>query len=1084
MPTPDESAAPEPKGKGSDSGTLDTGGPVSGKSTAALPCTSKSSPTSPMVEELDLDATADEPAVTIEPDQHLPLLMPENRVAPPSRARRTKRLPSPNGGKQLENPDLSIGSYQQNTPEDDEYAVEFVFARRWSVVEDRFEYLVKWQDYDHTHDSWEPMSNFVSADGGLTLRFVEFMDANPNFDDEHHGADHLEIDVVFQSFLPFGVVVDPQAIPAWTQPDGAYHEVNNSLTSESSQSSDASSTKSAGSAAPPYRASPPQATSSPAKTDGEDKTTTPKIIVTGKTVVTDIKVNPFADVAADATITRARAAAQATALAERTAFAQAMITSQLESDMRVIQAEAEQQLSCIQAIEEAKIAAGAERADVAKLQASYVLKSDMKVINRLDGLALLLQQPGIVVGQPAPELVLVSHQVWNTVEHKFVNVTRTVRSDELRPATPEDEKFFAIRTPPVDLISFDNPTHTPVPLMPLADLQVKVETPVVAAPTLMYMPEHKIVVKLIGEPYKEHSFERTITKILVEAVINNKQFVADLDSLTPYTDMMANRTPTVVPPKRRTYTTPSMLQPASPRTTPSMLRPASQNTGRFVQPVEPGTPTTRPTDSQLKIGDLVWNEDLQDEGRITVVQDQFPGITGVFVCVLFNKAGTHTVHSSTVDLVTTISARHARMARNAFDPSSRTQFSAQRRSFERASLPQPNDRIDTAVPDPHFRSPDGYALEARRPAWVQSKLPAEKQMSLGASIVRFIRSVQEAAFLANQGRTPTHAEFMFDLFSNCEPNLKKKLMIDGTLDSQAAFEHRLDHLCPASMKRTTASTIAQLLEKKCPNANKLVAWIQVIKEVVLSCVDRDLGDVIPTSLGAYDRQVASMHCQFDSQGVHLVLALVMTITHTIEMTMPDDTKSFLIVMPNLFKDVQSLQQLDELETNLTRLAESMFPQKAPKVLTMFGNIFAEETPPGLPDTPAAPGVEVPTLQQQAKVAEKEEKRALQKARVAARKANTAAGLPPSKLKDFRCNHCVKRHENGNPCGCASWDHYSVLCTHKPTEEEFKKMVCADCSTNPKWDEKRRGYMSIGHTKGSISCHNRYHDRKAATAGGK
>ena len=140
-----------------------------------------------MVEELDLDAAADEPVTTIEPHQHQPLTMPENRVAPPSRARRTKRFPSPTGGKQLENPDLSIGSYQQNTPEDDEYAVEFVFARRWNVAEDRFGYLVKWQDYDHGHDPWEPRSNFISADGGLALRFVEFLDANPNFDDDHHG---------------------------------------------------------------------------------------------------------------------------------------------------------------------------------------------------------------------------------------------------------------------------------------------------------------------------------------------------------------------------------------------------------------------------------------------------------------------------------------------------------------------------------------------------------------------------------------------------------------------------------------------------------------------------------------------------------------------------------------------------------------------------------------------------------------------------------------------------------------------------------------------------------------------------------
>ena len=132
-------------------------------------------------------------------------------------------------------------------------------------------------------------------------------------------------------------------------------------------------------------------------------------------------------------------------------------------------------------------------------------------------------------------------------------------------------------------------------------------------------------------------------------------------------------------------------------------------------------------------------------------------------------------------------------------------------------------------------------------------------------------------------------------------------------------------------------------------------------------------------------------------------------------------------------------------------------------------------------------VEVPTLQQQATAAEKkerEERRALQKARVTARKANIAAGGKPSKLKDFRCNYCVQRQESGNPCGCADWDHYPTFCPHKPTEEEFKKKVCTDCASHPKWDEKRRARMSVGHTKGSISCYNRYKDRKVATAGGK
>lgn len=424
------------------------------------------------------------------------------------------------------------------------------------------------------------------------------------------------------------------------------------------------------------------------------------------------------------------------------------------------------------------------------------------------------------------------------------------------------------------------------------------------------------------------------------------------------------------------------------------------------------------------------------------------------------------------------------MSQHAFDPYARNQFSTQQRAFDHANQFQPDDTVGPAAPASHFRHPDGYALEARRPAWVHTKLPADKHMVLGASVVRYIRNVQEAAFLANQGRPPTQNEFMFDLFANCEASLKKKLMLDGTLNSQAAFEHRLDHLCPASLKRTTASTIAQLLDKKCPNASKLVAWIQVIKEVLLSCVVREVGDVIPTSLAEYERQVASMQNQFDVSGMHLVLALVTTITHVIEKTMPDDTQCFLIVMPTLFLGITSLEKLDALETSLTRLAESLYPVKAPKALTMFGNIFAEEVPLVEPATPVTPQVEVPTLQQQATTAEQAERKAQYKARVAARKANIAAGLPPSKLKDFRCNHCVKRQESGNPCGCADWDHYHQHCPHKPSEEEFKKMVCSDCAANPKLDAKRRAQVSVGHTKGSIHCHSRIKDRKVATVGGK
>ena len=1068
-----------------------------------------------------------------------------------------KKLPSPTGGKQLLEPDLSKGSYQQNTPEDDEYNVEYVFARRWNVAADRFEYLVKWQDWTHEHDSWEPRNNFVSANGSLTLRFVEFMQANPNFDDDHHGLPALEIDVVFQATLPFGAVIDPQAVPEWTNPEGAFHPLNDSLTSadSSSDSTDSSSDASAKSAAPPYQADPPQVTPSPAKqpqvtsspaTEGGEKNAT-TTTVTGTTSVSKVPPVPFADVADGASVTRARAAAIAAQQDERVAIAQAVAQSQHESDMRILQANAEHQMSQIRSREAATLAAQAERADICLLQAAHVLESGMRVVSSIDGQAMTLTHPGIIRGQPAPELVTVCKRLWNIVDRVYVDVEVKIRSDALRPASPSDEKFFAQRTPQnicsVDDITQSTATtpvsgpHTTDPVAsspfeanpsasyPLTASTVLTPTlfdaassssspsttavltpevvatkpsavpPSIVNPGLMYLPEHKIVVLPIEQPYEEHSFDRIVHRVLVESFADKRRFVVDLDSLMPYTDMHVTRTPTVEPPRvnRRTTITPSMLRPLSPGTgrfaspsapAPSMLPPRNVTTGRFTSPAVVAPMAAPPTPSKLKVGDLIWNVDLQDEGRITAVQDDFPGIDGVFVRAQFNSAGSHTVHSSTVDLVTATSPRHARMAQHAFDPRDRTPFSAQQRSFERASKLRPDDVLDPAVPEPHFRNPDGYAAEARRPAWVHAKLSADKHMVLGASVVRFIRNVQEAAFLANQGRTPTHAEFMFDLFANCEPSLKKKLMLDGTLNSQAAFEHRLDRLCPASMKRTTASTIAQLLEKKCPNASKLVAWIQVIKEVLLSCVVREVGDVIPTSLGAYERQVASMKCQFDINGMHLVLALVTTIAHVIEKTMPDDMQSFLILMPALFLDITTLEKLDALEIHLTRLAETLYPQKAPKAITLFGSIFTEEAPP---DTPIEPAVEVPTFQQQATAAEKkerEERRALQKARVTARKANIAAGGKPSKLKDFRCNYCVQRHESGNPCGCSDWDHYPTFCPHKPTEEEHKKKICTDCASHPKWDEKRRGYMSVGHTKGSISCYNRYKDRKVATAGGK
>lgn len=351
MPAPDGSAAPAPQGQGSGSGAPNAGG-RSGRSNAAPLSTSKPRPTPPMEEELDLDNAAAGPARTIGPHQHQPLTMPGGRVALQPRARRTKKLPSPTGGKQPDNPDLSVGSYQQNTPEDGEYAVEFVFARRWNVTEDRFEYLVKWQGYDHEHDSWGPRSNFISADGGLTLRFVEFLDANPNFDDDHHGMPHLDIGAVFQATLPFGVAVNPQGAPAWAQPEGAHHDANASLAPASSASGSVA-VSSVGSAAPPYQAAPPQATSSPDKASSSAMDVDKLVIVTGTTLVSDIKANPFADVAADASVTRARAAAREAQNAERASIAQAMITPQHEPDMRVLQADAAQQLSCIQAIEEA-----------------------------------------------------------------------------------------------------------------------------------------------------------------------------------------------------------------------------------------------------------------------------------------------------------------------------------------------------------------------------------------------------------------------------------------------------------------------------------------------------------------------------------------------------------------------------------------------------------------------------------------------------------------------------------------------------------------------------------------------------------
>ena len=70
-----------------------------------------------------------------------------------------------------------------------------------------------------------------------------------------------------------------------------------------------------------------------------------------------------------------------------------------------------------------------------------------------------------------------------------------------------------------DLISFGAPTRMTTPQATHTAPPFKAEPsafpPLVAASQLMYMPEHKIVVKLVDKPYEEHAFEHTTTKVLV-----------------------------------------------------------------------------------------------------------------------------------------------------------------------------------------------------------------------------------------------------------------------------------------------------------------------------------------------------------------------------------------------------------------------------------------------------------------------------------------------------------------------------------------------------------------------------------------
>ncbi|RWR98698.1 heterochromatin protein 1-like protein, partial [Dinothrombium tinctorium] len=73
----------------------------------------------------------------------------------------TIREPSSSGEQSLRASASSIPPKVSGTlsVSNDEYAVEMILAKRFNCKENRVEYLVKWEGFDHEENSWEPEGN-------------------------------------------------------------------------------------------------------------------------------------------------------------------------------------------------------------------------------------------------------------------------------------------------------------------------------------------------------------------------------------------------------------------------------------------------------------------------------------------------------------------------------------------------------------------------------------------------------------------------------------------------------------------------------------------------------------------------------------------------------------------------------------------------------------------------------------------------------------------------------------------------------------------------------------------------------------
>ena len=349
--------------------------------------------------------------------------------------------------------------------------------------------------------------------------------------------------------------------------------------------------------------------------------------------------------------------------------------------------------------------------------------------------------------------------------------------------------------------------------------------------------------------------------------------------------------------------------------------------------------------------------------------------------------------------------------------------------------------------------------------------------------VAFLRDMNRQAHKNNRGIVPSVPDQIFDLIANCDSDLQDRLTADGVqFYDVAQFEARLDQLRPAGMEQPAEWQRVQLRSKRCPSASQLSKHIVKIKMALLCLVDRNYGDVVPTSLIAYAQQVQRMAVTINERGKHLVTALVHQIVETIEATMPHDAAPYLFKR-DTFVGIDTLDDLARLEHDLNRLAESMFPARtlAPTLLTVPHGPPKEATPAQTPivQIPTAP----PTITLVTPT-EQDVRREQNKAKHRARAEAIAKQEPPSKHNDHQCGYCAEEAANGRECGCSSYDHYNQLCPHKLSRADRAQLSCTDCASHADWKPDRRKRSSIGHLAGSIRCSLRVGERKPAIPNGK